>query len=243
MAKSGSTLGYELVKGVLMSAGHSQKKVNCAAMKPRGRGNHIAELSREAILDAVDTIGPARIVAAKTHRPLPADMFSWMEDMQAARKVQVFASYRDPRDICLSLIDHGARAREAGRSDFAHVDDLADAADMVSRAILKFRRWASLAGTEKLYFDTVAFEPDTAISRIEHVLGVTADHDAVKHHAFEDAFTQKNKARKHRFEDELDDAQKRELAKRFAGFIEHACQSDDPAWFAACREQMLANVA
>jgi hypothetical protein len=238
IAKSGSTLAFELVRGALTEAGHSQKKVRSEAIKPHARGNHIASLDRDALQDTMAAIGEDRIVAAKTHKAMPEALFPWLEEMQAARKLQVFASYRDPRDICLSLVDHGVKSRDAGRPGFARIHALDDAADVVERAISKFRTWAALKGTQRLYFDTVAFAPDEAIAAIEHVLGVAADHEAVKRHAFEDAFTQKNKAARHRYEDELGEADRAALDRRFAEFID-VCRSDDQTWFDARRAEIL----
>lgn len=240
MAKSGSTLSFELVRGVLMGAGHSQAKVRCAGIKPRARGNHLSGLSRDSLLEVIESIGRGRIVAAKTHKCFSDDMFAWMEQLQAERKIQVVVSYRDPRDVCLSLIDHGAKAREDGRPGFAKIHDLSGAADAFARAIPKFRKWGSLRGSLRLHFETMAFSPDEAIGAIERVLGVSCDHEAVKAHAFEGAFTQRNKAKKNRFEDELDDVQKQELGDRFGEFIERVCRQNDEQWFATYREQALA---
>jgi len=243
IAKSGSTLAFELVKGVLGSAGHSQKKVQSTGIKPKGRLNLLAEVTPEAIEDAIAAIGPDRIVAAKTHLDLPETQFSWFEKMQAERKLQVITSYRDPRDMCLSLIDHGARAREAGRHGFSGIHDLADASDMIEQAIRKFRKWSALTGSLRLSYETVAYSPDDAIDAIERTLGVTCDHEAAKEHAFEDARTLKNKAEKNRFEHELDERQKTLMLKRFGFFIERVCRDNDEQWFAECRAEMFARQA
>lgn len=239
IAKSGSTLAYELVKGVLMSAGHDQKKLRSRGLKPRRRGNYMASLKRDELSELVDTIGPGRIVAAKTHMVFPDDMFEWLEELQAARKLQVVASYRDPRDMCLSLVDHGERSRTKGTKDFARIRDLEDATRLIAKAIGKFARWASLEGSLRLYYETVAYAPDDAIDAIEKALGVTCDHAAAKAHAFEDAFTQRNKATRNRYEDELDDDEKREMLENFGPFIARVCQANDPAWFAEFRASLL----
>ncbi|HEY1961611.1 MAG TPA: hypothetical protein VGG69_04260, partial [Rhizomicrobium sp.] len=106
MPKSGSTLAFELVRGVLMNGGHDQRKIRTSiGIKRRGPGNHLAAVSRSALEHAIGEIGPDRTVAAKTHLPLPVPLFGWLETMQAARKIQVIASYRDPRDMVLSMLD------------------------------------------------------------------------------------------------------------------------------------------
>ena len=239
IAKSGSTLGFELVKGVLTGAGYDQKKVRSNGLKPRARGNYILSVTRQTITDIVETIGPNRIVAAKTHSRLSDDMFAWLEELQSQRKVQVITSYRDPRDVCLSLVDHGAKARESGRKGFAKIRNLDRAADLVDLAIPKFRAWSALQGSVRLYFDMVAFSPDDAIAAIEKGLGVSCDHEAAKQYAFEDAFTQRNKARKSRFEDEMDEEDRKELTARFREFIERACIANDQGLFTRYCERIL----
>ena len=240
MAKSGSTLTFEMVKGVLTGAGHSQEKVRSNGLKPKARGNYIVSVTRETVSDMVESVGPDRIVAAKTHGKFSDDMFGWLEELQSQRKIQVITSYRDPRDICLSLVDHGAKSRDTGRKGFSAIRDLGDAADLVERAILKFRKWSAIQGAIRLYFDTVAFSPDEAIAAIENVLGVSCDHEAAKRHAFEDSFTQRNKARKNRFEEEMDEEDREMLTARFGEFIERACHRNDSEWFSRCRERILA---
>jgi len=239
MAKSGSTLAFELTKGVLSAAGHDQGKVKSAGLKKRRGGNYVAELTRESVVDIVSAIEPGRIVAAKTHKCFEDEDFAWFEEMQIQRKIQVVASYRDPRDMCLSLVDHGARSRESGQESYAHVEDLKDAARLISHAIPKFRKWASLNGSLRLYYDTVAFAPDVAIDALESVLGVTCNHEDAKRHAFEDSFTQFNKAQKKRFESELSDRQKNDMERRFGDFIAQVCEQNDQQWFSSYRDQVL----
>jgi hypothetical protein len=239
MAKSGSTLAFELTKGILSAAGHDQGKVKSGGLKKRRGGNYIAELTRESILDIVGAIEPGRIVAAKTHKCFEEEEFSWFEDLQKQRKIQVIASYRDPRDICLSLIDHGARSRESGQESYAQIENLKDAARLVSNAIPKFRKWASLDGALRLYYDTVAFSPDTAIDTLESVLGVSCDHEDAKKHAFEDSFTQRNKAQQKRFESEMSERDKSDMQRRFGEFIAQVCERNDQQWFSSYREQVL----
>jgi len=244
MAKSGSTLAYELVKGVLESAGHSQEKVDSVAFRRQQKhGNYMAEISREALEDAFENIGPDRIVAAKTHMPLPDELYGWAEEMQAARKLQVIASYRDPRDICLSLIDHSKRSRELGQDSYAALRNLDRASRAVEKAIRKFRQWASLEGSLRLFYETVAFSPDEAIDAIERALGVSADHEQAKQHAFEDSFTQRNKASaRNRYIEEMDDAQKAEMLEKFGPFIADVCGRNDQAWFDAHRSEARARM-
>jgi hypothetical protein len=243
MAKSGSTLAFELTKGVLIDAGHSQDKVKSAGLKPRNGGNYIAELTQESVTELIETIGTDRIVVAKTHQCFEPDTFAWFEDLQRQRKLQIISSYRDPRDMCLSLVDHGVRSRNAGQKSYAHIANLTRAANLIEKAIPKFRNWASLEGSMRLYYDTVAFAPDIAIDAIEKVLGVTCNHEEAKKHAFEDAFTQRNKGQKKRFEDEMNESEKAQMLDTFGEFIERVCGQNDEGWFSSHRERLLAGAA
>jgi hypothetical protein len=239
IAKSGSTLTFELVRGILTSAGHSQKRLRHDALKPRSRTNHMATVEKDALAGLIEAIGPDRIVVAKTHKVFDDEDYLWMEEQQRARKLQIITSHRDPRDMCLSLVDHGEKSRNDGRRGFAKVNDIAEAAQVVENAIPKFAKWASLQGSLRLYFETVAFAPDKALDAIEHTIGIKGDHEEAIRHAFEDAFTQRNKAKRNRYEDELSAEQKQELSRTFAQFIARVCVANDDAWFAEFRRQLL----
>lgn len=242
MAKSGSTLAFEMVRAILMSAGHSQGRVRCPGLSSRARGNYMKTADRNSIESLLDYVGKGRILAVKSHHVFSDDMFEWIEDLQARRKLQIIASYRDPRDICLSLVDAGARARQKGKRAFAHVDGLPRAMLQVQRAIRNFRKWGAVQGTLRLYYQTVAFSPDAAIGAMEGVLNVTADREEVMRHAFETAFTQKNKAKPHRYPDELNDDEQLEMVEAFGSFIGRVCERNDDSWFLELRQELLERI-
>lgn len=243
MQKSGSTLAFEMVSAILQSAGHEQAFVYNDMREPDGgktRRNFIAKVTRENVETILHAIGPDRTIAVKTHSGFDNTLFPWLEELQAARALQVIATYRDPRDICLSLLDAGERARTAGKGFFQKFETLEDAGRFARGSILRFRKWAALRGTLRLNYETVAHEPKNAISAIEAVLGVRSDRDRVMTHAFEDAFTQKNKAARTRYREEMTVGQQAWAAKTFSKFLKHACESDDQSWCDRHREKILA---
>lgn len=259
--KSGSTLAFELVRGVLMGAGYPQDPLRVENVAPTGRGVNFMKalqrgraskeeesderrvtITRESMTRVISEIGDNRIIAVKTHEAFPPPMFEWLENLQAERKLQVFASYRDPRDICLSLLDQAQDARDRGRFTFSRIADLEHAVGNVKRRLSSFQRWAALTGSVKLYYETVAFSPDDAITAIEKALGLTADHEAVKKYAFEEAFTQKNKAVSHRHL-ELDPEEQKKLRREFGKFIRRAFDGDFDKWLADYRLRLLERTA
>jgi hypothetical protein len=246
MAKSGSTLAFEVVRGILMSAGHSQSRVSCSGVSPTARGNFMQTADRASIENLLDYTGDRRILAVKSHHVFKDDMFEWLEELQAARKLQVIASYRDPRDISLSLVDAGDRARQKGkrakRGGFSKIDGLPSATRQVKKASQNFRKWGALRETLRLYYDTVAFSPDKAIDEIERVLNVKSDRAAVMKHAFQKASTHKNKATRHRYITELDEPGQQQMLEIFGTFIQRVCEQNDDRWFSEYREELLMRI-
>lgn len=238
VTKSGSTLTFEVIKGLLESAGHAQERLQDGPVNPGHRINYVQPLNRGRLKDLVAAVGD-RWLAVKTHSGMADPLFGYLEQLQQAKQLQVVVCYRDPRDICLSMVDAGEAARAAGVKEFSDVTDLSVAKAKVSEQLEKFVRWASLRGALVLPYETVAFDPDAAIERIETCLGISADHERVKRYAFEEAFTQKNKARRTRFSDELTEAQREILDREFAPVIASFSGGDPGPWLAERRRELI----
>jgi len=246
--KSGSTLAYEMVRGILESAGHAQAILRNERLEgaeaPRGtKRNFLNYITRETIQMLIDEIGTERIIAAKTHSGFSADMFPWLEELQQKREIQVIASFRDPRDICLSLVDAGNRSRERGTGAFAGVGGLEEAMDKIDQRLPAFRRWAALKGSLRLNYDDVAFNPPKAIDAMEAVLGVKANRADVMRYAFEEAFTLRNKVKRNRYLDEMNAEEKRITSERFKKFLRNAIERDNQTWYDKFRDLVLARAA
>jgi hypothetical protein len=159
--------------------------------------------------------------------------------MHASGDLLVVASYRDPRDVCLSLIDAGTRARAKSVKPFSTIVDLPSAIKGLKNQILKFRKWASIRGALRLEYELVAFAPDKAMDLIEQRINLKYDKAAAMKHAFEVAFTQKNKAQPKRHQSELDEDQQQQLTAAFEPFISSVFENADERWFSDYREKVL----
>ena len=242
--KSGSTLTFELVKGMLISAGHAQERLPDGLVEAGHDINFIgAILRRPRVRELTQAIGPDRIIAVKTHSGFDQRQFPWFENKIALGELQVIASYRDPRDVCLSLLGAGARARARMSKPFSMIVDLQTAIEALQGHLLNFRRWASLRGALRIEYETVAFAPDAALEVLRQRFGFDYDKDAAKKHAFEDAFTQKNKAQRRRYESELTERQAQQVATAFQSFISGVYESDGERWLSEYREQALSAAA
>lgn len=243
--KSGSTLAFEIVKRMLITAGHEQEifwndRKDPEQLDPRRGRNFIEGVTRHKLIRIIETIGPSRIIAAKTHSSFPDEMFPWLEKAQALKQLQVVASYRDPRDICLSLVDSSQKARERGRGAFSRVEGLEHAARKIKKRTEEFQKWGALRGTLALNYEMVAFSPDRAIDMLESTLAIKCDREEVKRYAFQEARTQKNKAKNNRHEEELSEAQNAWMLEMFGEFIDRVCKAEDRQWFEERRTELLA---
>jgi len=239
ITKSGSTLAFELAKGILTAAGHQQTQLPDDVVEPGRKINFVNRVD-EARLDALFRAVPQeRIVAVKTHAPFRVDLLPHLDECVAAGRLKVHAAYRDPREICLSLVDAGSQAREKGRQAFADVETLEQASENVSRQITTFLRWASVRDALHLNYRTVAFDMENAVATMAAHLGLPADPPAVCGAVLGSAFTQKNKAVPDRYKDELTVRQNEELYNVFKGFIDNACVRRNEAWFANRRERIM----
>jgi len=250
--KSGSTLAFRMVLEVLRNAGYEQSHIlnerprvgGVAVAKGSLRSNFLKSTTKESIGELVEAIGPSRMIAMKSHARFTNDLFPWLEEMQQKRAVQVIASYRDPRDICLSAMDAGERSRAQSvvKKAFSSIDSVEAAARRVTRRIDDFRKWAALQGTLRLYYETVAFHPDEAISAIEIALGIKCDHERVKRSVFEDANLFENKAKSQRHREDMGDLRRKELTEIFRKFIRRACEEDDQKWYDKRRQRILKGI-
>lgn len=245
--KSGSTLAFELVKGVLESAGYEQPFLRNERFAPDeppppSARSFIGAVSEEKILGLIEEVGPGRRIAVKTHSGFPDAMFPLLEALQSRRALQVVASYRDPRDICLSLLDTARRNRQLGKGAFRDLEDIAGAMAFVKHCIVRFTKWASLRGTLRLGYDTVAFEPERAIGLMETSLEVTADRERAISHAFESASTLKNRGLPNRHAEEMTPQEIAQTTKAFERFLKFACERDDPDWYERHRAAILGRI-
>jgi hypothetical protein len=239
MQKSGSTLAFELVRTMLASGGFEQPFIynNRPRGMPEGavRRNYVQRLNRERIAALIDLIGSERRIAVKTHAPFPDRLFPWLEEQQAGGMLKVVATYRDPRDICLSLLD---AARHEDAQGFAGIASLDDAIRYVEACIPKYRKWAALRGTVRLNYEALAFSPEAVLDALEPALGVRCNRAEVLRHVFRGAYTLKNKARPSRHREEMTSEEIARTGAVFAEFLARACARDDQAWYDAGRPKL-----
>jgi hypothetical protein len=190
MRKSGSTLAFELTKAILEQNGFPQPRLSRQAVPSDAGINFVHQLSQaqlEAIEAEARALGSPMVL--KTHVAPTPEAAAWV----AAGRIRGHCVYRDPREMALSTLDHGRRARERGEQAFANIETLEDAIADIHHQVPNFLEWVRLPGFLPLFYDDVAFDTRSTVRRLCRQLGLKADPDEVERIAKQERFTQYNK--------------------------------------------------
>lgn len=201
MTKSGSTLAYELARAGLVLSGRDQPMLPNDAVLDRKRINfcdHIDADRAAALRRETSKIG--HMIAIKTHtRPDPD-----VVEMLNAGEATAHAVYRDPREMALSMIDHGVKSRAAGRTEFSEYFTPIDTVNELRHQSNSLLAWLSLPNVRPIYYDDLAFNMAPTTRRILGEIGSDVDAQDVIEMAVEQRGTQKNRGKRSRHETEMD---------------------------------------
>ena len=238
ITKSGSTLAFELLKGLLVSAGHDQSRLKNDRISHHSSINFVQRVTVDTVYHIMNSIDDGKIVAIKTHGKFPNSQFVQLQDLVKKGQLAVQANCRDPRDICLSMLDAGRRANLEGRKAFSELRTIADCERSLQRQTETFRSWGAIEGALRLEYSQVVRNPHDTLKKMSNQLRIRGDENAAVRHAFEDAFTQKNKAVLNRYKTEMSTAANRLMSTKFSDYIENAVQRDNQCWFSERRDEL-----
>jgi hypothetical protein len=239
MLKSGSTLAFELCKSVLIEGKFVQRHLPDGVVAPNFHINFFDHISVPILSGALNEVAPSEVIAIKTHSNIGPAEKQFIEAAVAEGRIKVQVNLRDPREMCLSLVDAGASARQKKRQAFSEITTLEQAARIVEGQLGVCRNWGSIRDATYLHYNEVAFDTPAAVRQICKDLGLaTFDSDTVQaaiDRVLNDAFTQRNKAVRDRYKDDLTVRQNETLLKEIRGaqsFIRRVCEQRDYGWFA-----------
>jgi hypothetical protein len=170
ITKSASTFAWQLIKRIAIAGGIP---VGTLTAKSKGRNSpedYIESISEETIRAIQSDVGDLPVVI-KTHGPATPAAVRLVTD----GKAQTFASYRDLRDVALSLLDHAERSRRMGIRDFAEFHELSDTMGSIGVQVRRFDDWVKSCAPVLIPFDDICFDTPIAIQKISNVLGVAID--------------------------------------------------------------------
>jgi hypothetical protein len=216
MTKCGTTLAFHMVSEALAQAGFEQHRLPAHLIGPNKKlnfGQHFTDDQADELWETVQSIGHP--IAIKTHtRPDPA-VVRLIQNGQAI----AHACYRDPRDMALSMLDHGKRARANGKSAFAEIETLEDAKNGIRNQCDSLTAWLRLPNVLPLDFEDIAFDMQTTAQRILNQLAITGNPEKIVNAVLDGRFTQFNKGIPHRYKTEMSQQDDRKFAREFAPLL------------------------
>jgi len=199
MTKTGSTLAYHIAHVALEDAGCEQPKIPAPMVEEWRKINFITHLSKQdvdALWEITKTLGYPLLV--KTHtRPDPAVIAA----INAGQAIASVAS-RDPRDMALSMLDHGKKARRRGVLPFAEIQTIADTVVSIREQLESRDAWLELPNTLPLNYEEIAFDTETIAEQLLDHMGIPGNPAQIAKTA-KARFTQLNKGIPHRHETEM----------------------------------------
>lgn len=199
MTKTGSTLAYHMAHVALEDARCSQPKIPPPMVEEWRKVNFVTHLSEQdvsALWGITKTLGYPLLV--KTHtRPDPAVIAA----INAGQAIASVAS-RDPRDMALSMLDHGKKARRRGVLPFAEIHTVADAVVNISEQLESRDAWLMLPNTLPLDYEEIAFDTENTAEKMLDHMGISGNPAHIVKTA-KARFTQLNKGVSHRHETEM----------------------------------------
>ena len=176
------------------------------------------DVDREYIELARDRWPDDELLPVKTHSTLHAYT---AQEIWAGR-IKATASFRDPRDSALALLDAGVRDRENGKeSFFATLHHMDDAIRVLRKQIGKTMEWLETPNVMPVPFMLVAQHPDILARELANFAGTE---DALSR--IDEAAPKKedvpefNKGVLKRYETEMDPKHRAEIEDRFGFYIE-----------------------
>lgn len=218
MTKCGTTLAFHLVAEALTQAGFEQHRLPAnliGSNKKLNFGAHFSDDQADELLRAVQSIGHPIVI--KTHtRPDPA-IVRMIQNGQAI----AHACYRDPRDMALSMMDHGKRARTNGNPAFAEIETLEDAKIGIRNQCDSLTAWLRLPNVLPLHYEDIAFDMHTTSQRILNRLSIEGIPKQIVNAVLDGRFTQLNKGTSRRHITEMQSADAVEFEVEFTPRLTH----------------------
>lgn len=226
MTRSGSTLAFQLARVALLQAGFDQPLVPFPNRLPTRKINFIDvfdEAHERILRDFIAELGHPIVI--KTHsRPDPP-----LVRMVERGEARAHATFRDPRDIALSLLDKGRAARKVGTRAFSEMATLDDTMRGLDNQFDTLSTWLQLPGVRRLPYDLLAFDTLRAAEAVLEHLGIRGSPKRIVKQVLKREFVQRNKAVRDRHKTEMTPADNDRFREAYAPFFDMVHNSSGDA--------------
>lgn len=170
ITKSASTFLYQMTEEVFRAAGRPVVRLGAPFRKSDSVENYFNFIDHDLLGEIERHVGGGDIVL-KTHGPPRGEVAS----LVTAGKVLASASIRDPREIALSMIDHGARSRRWRNKPFSEFVTVADTLNSVDIQLGCFREWAIVEPVKIFTYNEICYDSAAVIRAIANQIGAAID--------------------------------------------------------------------
>lgn len=226
MAKSASSFVFQITHGLIHShcrtAGGVVLDLKKYCLSSNGLFLNDAENIDEVIEKKIFEIGASNCdernyLHIKIHRRCTPYVHQLIDE----GKVIVISTYRDPRDIALSLIDAGRIDKERGKARFTQYETVTDTIDTVEYQLDCFNTWLNVKNIEFISFDQIATKPFDVGKRIAARLKIPYDESIVEELLINKSnIWEYNKGITNRWREEMEDSDIERFEKISAKFLD-----------------------
>lgn len=167
VTKSASTFLYQLIEEVLAVAGRRPMLLRPPLLNAAKVENYFDNID-PALLRSISEQAGDRDVVLKTHQRVHPGVATLIE----AGTLFACASIRDPRELALSMLDHGRRTRRLGVPEFSEFHDLNDTLGSIDSQFKNVRSWSALKGVRVFSFNRICFDTSSVVNDIAAQIGV-----------------------------------------------------------------------
>jgi len=200
--KSGSTLAFEITRRAFEVNGIPQYRLSDNAVCEGHDINFVRDWNDEQILDS-----------------LIKEADEWIKELANDGLVIGHILCRDPRDIALSMLDHGRKARKNGERVFSNVHNLKQAIYRIKNSLEQFYQWVEIPNFFINSYEEMILNFQEFGDKLKQQTGLEFDPDEIFEYVNKNRFTQFNKGVVRRFEQELSEIQQSMFYGEFGDFI------------------------
>lgn len=168
MTKSASSFIYQLEERVFKLSNYDLVKIPHEIRGNKAAENYLGPITDDKIREVLDWLPKNAVTVIKTHGAPSQLACDLVEQGQAFAS----ATYRDPRDIAVSMVDHGQRARAKGIADFANFHKPSDALSDIKHQLNRLNPWLNLSACQPLSYDLIRTSPEKVVQLILDQVGL-----------------------------------------------------------------------
>lgn len=168
MTKSASSFVYQIEEQIINLSSFDLLKVPPEIRGNNAEENYVEPITDTKVQEVLDWLPENAVTVIKTHGA-PCKLAC---DLVNQGQAYASATYRDPRDIAVSLVDHGAHSREKGNADFSNFIRPIDALAEMKNQLNRLNPWLNLSRYRPFSYDLIKNNPEAVVGAILQQIGL-----------------------------------------------------------------------